>query len=620
MLKNYRVPVGGFTIMLFVMALFIMTQATAYAHSPLMLIEDNANGTITVTAGFSNGKMGTGKKIILKSASDGNVLWENTLNEEGELLCPKQAVPYIVYFDGGPGHSMEKEGIMLKAGEKAPVIPSSSGALKGKKPGPDAVTGATRPADIDSGKADKKGLAYPEWRLPLSADFTDDIKLNLLSESLSLKNSLGLIRKTSLMQCYQYHGQIKLASIINMVKNKRKAGKKVEFHARPVSMCMGVTSGYLAADFAIRELYGKEMPVMEDFRIETRAKMDGVWDAFELILGQRLSHDRADKGPSPEAFVFTAQRLSDGKKIVFTYSDDFRKRLAGFFKGKNNPDLVPEKEFQAIRSDILKELITRHGCGDSGYFVTIEDNRDKTDTAAMDKQPGKPGPRIPKKGRNKPPILSEWNMPMPIILGNRQLHDKLESINITTKNSFGMVRKFNIIQCNQFHTRPSLERLLAEARKKKEQDKNLSKENKKDGAMCLGMVSGYLASHYAIHKMYGDEIPDIKDFTLGSNCPMAGLWDSLNLVCAKNLKRDDPSTAPSKGAFSFTITRASDGRAITFTFTKEYQNKFERFFDMKWNPKKYKDAKSKIKQLQEEMEKSILKRFAEGDYGYFRVL
>lgn len=267
-------------------------------------------------------------------------------------------------------------------------------------------------------------------------------------------------------------------------------------------------------------------------------------------------------------------------------------------------------------------LTKRYGIKEAEKGLTVEKNRDKTDTAAMDNQSGKPGLRIPpKQRRNKPLILSEWNMPMPVILGNRQLDDKLKAINITTKNSFGMVRKFNIIQCNQFHTRPSLEDLQAQTRKKEAQDRKLSKENKEKGSvMCLGMVSGYLAAHYAIHKMYGDNIPDIEDFTLGSNCPMAGLWDSLNLVCAKNLKKGDPSTAPSRGEFSFTVTRMSDGRTITFAFTKEYQKKFERFFDMKRNPKKYKDVKRKIQQLQEEMDKSLLERFAEGDYGYFRVL
>jgi hypothetical protein len=603
---------------LFALALFAMLSVTAYAHSPLMVIEDNDDGTFTVTAGFTNGQMATGKKILLKSTADGTVLWENTLDENGELVCPKQAEPYIVYFDGGPGHSMKENGIMPKAGEKAPAATSSSGNSGIETTGADAMTGATQPGKKIGGNkgaaepASGDDPAYPRWDLPLSTDFTEDIKLKLLSESISLKNSLGLARKTSLMQCYQYHGQIELGSVIGMVENRREAGKKVDFHARPVSICLGVTSGYLAMDFAARKLYGKETPVMEDFRIGTEAEMDGIWDAFELILGSRLSRDCAVKKPSPEAFVFTAERPSDGKKIVFTYSDDFKKRLVRFFEGKNNPDRVPEKEFQNIRKDILAELINRHASGDYGYFVILEDTGGKANPAAKAKQTVNA-----KKGSGKPLVLSEWNMPAPTVLGDPKLHARLESIDITTKNCLGMVRRINLIQCNQFHTRPDIESLLASVRKQKEAVEEVAAESSEGGGMCLGMVAGYLASHYAIKAMYGDGIPDIDDFTLGSNCPMAGLWDSLNLVCARDLVRGDPASAPTRGAFSFTITRASDGRVLTFTFTKAYQEKFERFFDMKWHPEKYRDTENQIRQLQEEMIRSLLTRFAEGDYGYF---
>jgi precorrin-4/cobalt-precorrin-4 C11-methyltransferase len=221
-----------------------------------------------------------------------------------------------------------------------------------------------------------------------------------------------------------------------------------------------------------------------------------------------------------------------------------------------------------------------------------------------------------KKKSDRPLVLSEWNMPVPTILGDPKLHERLESIHVTTKNCYGMVREINLIQCHQFHTRPDPEGLLATAMEKKERGEKAAALNSEGGGMCLGMVAGYLASHYAIRAIYG---ADIDDFTLGSNCPMAGLWDSLNLVCAKDLVRGDPAGAPSRGSFSFTITRASDGRTRTFTFSKAYREKFERFFDMKWNPEKYGDAENKIRKLQEEIIQSLLIRFAGGDYGYFEL-
>ena len=254
-----------------------------------------------------------------------------------------------------------------------------------------------------------------------------------------------------------------------------------------------------------------------------------------------------------------------------------------------------------------------------GDFLTKRYGIKEAEKELAGKADAKTGKQVVKEN-NKPLVLSEWNMPMPTILGDPQLHAKLESIFVTTKNAFGMVRKVNLIQCNQFHTRPIQARLLANAGKKREDGKNNARWKNEGGGMCLGMASGFLASHYAIKTMYGDEIPDIKDFTMGSNCPMAGLWDSLNLVCAKNLTRGDPDSAPTPGSFSFTITSASDGRSITFTFAKEYQEKFERFFDMKWYPEKYKDAKGEIRQLQGEMIKSLLTRFANGNCGYFEVV
>lgn len=240
-----------------------------------------------------------------------------------------------------------------------------------------------------------------------------------------------------------------------------------------------------------------------------------------------------------------------------------------------------------------------------------------TDRAARESgSTGKAGQRAPKVN-HKPLVLAEWNVPMPTILGDPQLHARLESIFVTTRNAFGMVRRINLVQCHQFHTNPSPERLMAKSAKQAEDGKAEASEKGEGGGMCLGMASGFLASHFAIRAMYGNKIPDIEDFTLGSNCPMAGVWDSLNLINAKYLTRGNPDSAPSRGAFVFTITRAADGRSKTFTFAKEYQKQFDRFFDMKWHPEKYLDAQSEIRQLQEAMIRSLLTRFARGDYGYF---
>lgn len=95
--------------------------------------------------------------------------------------------------------------------------------------------------------------------------------------------------------------------------------------------------------------------------------------------------------------------------------------------------------------------------------------------------------------------------------------------------------------------------------------------------MCLGMASGFLASHYAIKAMYGDEIPDIEDFTLGSNCPMVGLWDSLNLVCAKNLTRGDPDSAPTRGPFRLQLRVLPMGDRLHLLLQKRIKRSLDAF-------------------------------------------
>ena len=64
-------------------AVFALWTATAQAHKPLMMIEDNEDGTITVAVGFSDGESGAGAPIVLKAMADGRTLWEGELDARG---------------------------------------------------------------------------------------------------------------------------------------------------------------------------------------------------------------------------------------------------------------------------------------------------------------------------------------------------------------------------------------------------------------------------------------------------------------------------------------------------------------------------------------------------------
>jgi hypothetical protein len=150
----------------------------------------------------------------------------------------------------------------------------------------------------------------------------------------------------------------------------------VYFQVPEVGLCAGALTGFLAMDFAIRELYGDETPLMDDLRVECKGKMGGIWDAFELILGRRISRERGVMGPSPEAMVFFAERLSDGKRVVFTYSDDIKARLERFFEGKTNPGALSKEEMSRVRQGLVTDVLGRYDRKDYGYFKVIEGGRD----------------------------------------------------------------------------------------------------------------------------------------------------------------------------------------------------------------------------------------------------
>ncbi|MEW5692802.1 MAG: hypothetical protein AB1765_05855, partial [Candidatus Hydrogenedentota bacterium] len=104
----------------------LLLVGRVYAHTPIMFIEDNGDGTIYVEGGFSDGSSGAGVKILLKEKATGKVLWQGKLNVSGCIEALKKPnVPYLVVFDAGPGHVVEKEG--------PPLSPAEAGVKEEKK-------------------------------------------------------------------------------------------------------------------------------------------------------------------------------------------------------------------------------------------------------------------------------------------------------------------------------------------------------------------------------------------------------------------------------------------------------------------------------------------------------
>jgi hypothetical protein len=359
---NYRALCSILTCALLTVALVALAPFVSHAHSPILLVEDNEDGTILVLAGFSNGNMAAGKQIQLKSQTSGEVLWEGTLDENSELICPKQTEPYSVFFDGGPGHTIEKAGPLPAEGEQIPEQVTKTEAT-------DATTGAS-----SEHSAEAVQPIPPDNYLPLSADFDEQVKALLPSEPLRLKNANGIIQALDIMQGFQYHNQSGMRAILAMVEEKKAAGKKVEMAINPVGLCLGVTTGYLALEYAIQELYSDEVPESHEFTISTKTQMGGVWDTWDLYFGHRLSREAAEFGIAPKAYVFTAERPSNGHKIVFAYSKSLAEDIKHLGAAKKTPENFPKGEFSKAKKMFITALLTQRADNDFGYFEVLEKN------------------------------------------------------------------------------------------------------------------------------------------------------------------------------------------------------------------------------------------------------
>jgi hypothetical protein len=115
-----------------VLVVGLLLVVPAGAHTPLLSVEDNEDGTIYLEGGFSDGSSGAGVTILLveNEPHEGElpeskelyneklVLLRTKLDEYGELTLDKPEVPYFIVFDAGPGHVVEKEGPPLTEEEK----------------------------------------------------------------------------------------------------------------------------------------------------------------------------------------------------------------------------------------------------------------------------------------------------------------------------------------------------------------------------------------------------------------------------------------------------------------------------------------------------------------------
>ena len=101
--------------------IFMFFSMSLFAHNLIMNVIDNKDNTITVVGEFSTGEDAAGAMIRLESLVNAEVLYKQRLPQESELTINIPKEPYQIVLDGGPGHTIVKEGIAPLEGFKKEI-------------------------------------------------------------------------------------------------------------------------------------------------------------------------------------------------------------------------------------------------------------------------------------------------------------------------------------------------------------------------------------------------------------------------------------------------------------------------------------------------------------------
>ncbi len=165
---------------------------------------------------------------------------------------------------------------------------------------------------------------------------------------------------------------------------------------REPHMCFGVTTAFLAIQYVTGELFGEEIPEADDLEFTVAGHMKGAMDTFELYLGRSAKTRNIAFGP--DAFTFTAIRMSTGESITFGYDfnvlnpefDDFiALKKAG--KGCDDP------EFANVKHTLIGKVLL---AGSGSCFVNVQEEG----TFGLEEEPSVRGFLVISHG-----FTMEWN-------------------------------------------------------------------------------------------------------------------------------------------------------------------------------------------------------------------
>lgn len=123
-----------------VLSILLCTTTAVWAHTPLLMLEDNEDGTLTVEGGYSTGAGAAGVDLYVKTKMDRTILLQERFPESSILEIEIPNEPYYLVFDGGPGHKVVKDG----------------------PPPPDGFTVNEEAVSMKLEKSDASGIAIPK--------------------------------------------------------------------------------------------------------------------------------------------------------------------------------------------------------------------------------------------------------------------------------------------------------------------------------------------------------------------------------------------------------------------------------------------------------------------------
>jgi len=108
-MKGKKVLMIRWVVYLVISMPLVLLVSQSYAHTLVIGIEDNEDGTVTIEGVYSTQEIAVGAEVRLED-NQGNVLWKGKTDEDGLCTFKKPKVPYTIILDAGPGHKAKRKG------------------------------------------------------------------------------------------------------------------------------------------------------------------------------------------------------------------------------------------------------------------------------------------------------------------------------------------------------------------------------------------------------------------------------------------------------------------------------------------------------------------------------